>query len=311
MRSGLIFSFDAAPSQVDTSRGVGDNALKVDSTILRVVLAIFLFLIVISLWGFYSSIRPPKIISSLTPRDLKMQHEDVSFRTADNLTLRGWYIPSGKTAATTLILLHGYPADKGNILPALAFLHQDFNLLLFDFRYLGESEGSYSTAGATEVEDLLAAIQFLKTRGVKEVGVWGFSMGGAVALMAIDKAPEIKVVVSESSYASLARLALQLFPIPLLNYPIAYLVGLWANLFLGIDVRDASPAERIRNATVPILLIHSSADAVIPFSHARSLQQALAKNARAEFWFNEQFAHGQFASDYRARVKNFFLKHLQ
>jgi uncharacterized protein len=284
--------------------------VKVAATILRFVLIVFLVLIIISLWGFYFSIRPPKIISSLTPRDLKMDYEDVSFRTADGLTLRGWRIPSAKKTQKTLILLHGYPADKGNILPPLAFLHEDFNLLLFDFRYLGESEGSYSTAGAKEVEDLLAAIQFLKSRGVKEIGVWGFSMGGAVALMAIEKAPEITAVISESSYSSLSAMTLELLRIPLLNYPIAYLVGLWAKLFLGIDVREASPADRIRNTTVPILLIHSSADAVIPFSHARLLQQALAKNPRAEFWFNDQFAHGQFASDYRIRIKDFFLKHL-
>jgi uncharacterized protein len=283
---------------------------KVDAAILRVVLIVVSVLIIISIWGFYSSIRPPKIISSITPRDLKMNYQDVSFKTADGLTLRGWYIPAAKRTEKTLILLHGYPADKGNILPALAFLHEDFNLLLFDFRYLGRSEGSYSTAGAKEVEDLLAAIQFLKSRGVKDVGVWGFSMGGAVALMAIEKAPEIRAVISESSYASLGEMAFELLRIPLLNYPIAYLVGLWAKLFLGIDVRDASPADRIRNTTLPILLIHSSADAVIPFSHARLLQQALAKNPNAEFWFHEEFAHGQLASDYRIRIKEFFLKHL-
>ena len=265
---------------------------------------------VISLWGFYTSIRPPKIISTLTPRDLKMTHEDVSFRTADGLLLRGWHIPSAKTTDKTLILLHGYPADKGNILPALAFLHGDFNLLLFDFRYLGQSEGSYSSAGAKEVEDLLAAVQFLKTRGVKEVGVWGFSMGGAVALMAIEKASEIKAVIAESSYASLAHMSLELFRIPLLNYPVAFLVGLWGKLFLGIDLRDVSPAERVRHTTVPILVIHSSADAVIPFSHARSLQEALKNNPRAEFWFHEGFAHGQLAADYQSRVGNLFQKNL-
>jgi dipeptidyl aminopeptidase/acylaminoacyl peptidase len=192
----------------------------------------------------------------------------------------------------------------------LAFLHEDFNLLLFDFRYLGESEGSYSSAGAKEVEDLLAAIRFLKTRGIKEVGVWGFSMGGAVALMALEKAPEIRAVISESSYASLAQMALQLFRIPLLNYPTAYLVGLWAKLFLGIDLRDVSPAERVRHTTVPILLIHSSDDAVIPFSHAQSLREALAKNPRAEFWFHDGFAHGQLSSDYQSRLRTFFHKHL-
>src|SRR5262245_36582498 len=106
---------------------------KVDTAILRIVLIVASVLIIISLWGFYTSIRPPKIISSLTPRDLKMNYEDVSFKTADGLALRGWYILSAKPTKKTLILLHGYPADKGNILPALAFLHEDFNLLPFDF----------------------------------------------------------------------------------------------------------------------------------------------------------------------------------
>src|SRR4030095_9047576 len=105
-------------------------------------------------------------------------------------------------------------------------------------------------------------------------------------------------------------MAFELLRIPLLNYPIAYLVGFWAKIFLGIDLREASPVDRIRDTTVPILLIHSSADAVIPFSHARLLQQALAKNPNAEFLFHEQSAHGQLASDYRTRIKDFFLKHL-
>ena len=76
-----------------------------DTTILRVVLIFVSVLIILSLWGFYSSIRPPKIISSHTPRDLKMNYEDVSFKTADGLTLRGWYAPSRNGAA--VVLVHG------------------------------------------------------------------------------------------------------------------------------------------------------------------------------------------------------------
>jgi fermentation-respiration switch protein FrsA (DUF1100 family) len=113
-------------------------------------------------------------------------------------------------------------------------------------------------------------------------------------------------VVAESAYASLAEMALQLFRVPVVNYPIAYLIGLWAKLLLGIDLRDASPAERIRNSAIPILITHSSADAVIPFSQAKSLQRALVKNPRAEFWFSEEFAHGQLDADYQSRVRNFF-----
>jgi len=282
----------------------------VEAAIIRIITITLGFLFVTSLWGFYISIRPPRIVSSLTPKNLQIDYEKVWFRTSDGLTLSGWFIP-GKTATKkTLILLHGYPADKGNILPALSFLHKDYNLFLFDFRYLGESEGKYSTAGANEVRDLLAAIQFLKTREIEEVGVWGFSMGGAVALMGIKKAPEIKAVVSEGSYASLAQMAPELFRIPVLRYPLAYLVSLWAKIFLGIDIRNISPVKAVQNTTIPLLLIHSSTDEVIPFSHARSLQKALADNPRAEFWFHAGPAHGELGTEYQKRIADFFQRYL-
>ena len=280
------------------------------ATIIRIVIIALGFLIVASLWGFYISIRPPKIVSSLTPKNLQLDHEKVRFKTGDGLTLSGWFIPSKAATAKTLILLHGYPADKGNILPALAFLQRDYNLLLFDFRYLGESEGNYSTAGANEVTDLLAAIQFLKTKGIREVGVWGFSMGGAVALMAIPKAPEIKAVVSQASYASLALMAPELFRIPLLRYPLGYLVWLWAKIFLGIDLRTVSPVEAVQNITLPLLLIHSSTDDVIPFSQALLLKEALKNNPRAEFWYHAGPTHGQLGTEYEKRVADFFRRHL-
>ncbi len=282
----------------------------VGTAIIRIVIIALGFFFVTSLWGFYISVRPPKIVSSLTPENLQLDYEKVWFKTSDGLNLSGWLIPSEKATRKTLILLHGYPADKGDILPALSFLQKDYNLFLLDFRYLGESEGKYSTAGANEVRDLLAAIRFLKTKGIEEVGVWGFSMGGAVALMSIKKAPEIKAVVSEASYASLAQMATELFRIPVLRYPLGYLIGLWTKIFLGIDIRDISPVKAVQNTTIPLLLIHSSTDAVIPFSHARSLQKALKDNPRAEFWFHAGPAHGELGKEYQKRLADFFQRHL-
>jgi fermentation-respiration switch protein FrsA (DUF1100 family) len=282
----------------------------VGASIIRIVIITLGFFLVTSLWGFYISIRPPRMVSSLNPKNLQLDYENVWFKTSDGLTLSGWFVPSKTGTKKTLILLHGYPADKGDILPALSFLHKDYNLLLFDFRYLGESEGKYSTAGAKEVKDLLAAIQFLKSKAIEEVGVWGFSMGGAVALMSIKKAPEIKAVVSEASYASLAQMATELFRIPVLKYPLAYLIGLWTKIFLGIDIRNISPVKAVQNTTIPLLLIHSSTDAVIPFSHARILQKALEGNPRAEFWFHTGLAHGELDTEYQKRVADFFQRHL-
>ena len=275
-----------------------------------IIVFIFFFLFT-SFLGFYNSIHPPRITSSITPEDFGLTYEDVSFRTQDNITLAGWFIPrQGEETKRTIILLHGYPADKGDILYALSFLSRDFNLFLFDFRYLGASGGKYSTGGAKEVLDLLAAISFLKTRGIEEFGIWGFSMGGAVALMAQEKSSEIKVIVSEAAYANMGDLITQLYRIPYLKVPLAYLTVLWGKVILGIDARDVSPEESVQKSKIPILIIHSKNDEVIPFTHALRLKEALRQNSRAEFWFEENLIHGSLGRDYEERVKNFFGEYL-
>ncbi len=283
--------------------------------IYKIFFTIVFFFLFTSLWGLYSSIRPLKITSQITPKDLGLNYEEVSFTTADDIKLVGWFIPSFAKAmegkpAPTIILLHGYPADKGDILPIMSLLQKKYNLLLFDFRYLGQSEGKYSTAGAKEVEDLLTAINFLKSRGISEVGIWGFSMGGAVALMTAPRAPEIKVIISESSYASLDLMTRELYRIPLLKYPSAYLMGLGAKIFLGIDLKKISPAESAKNLNIPILIVHSKNDEVIPFKNALLIQEALKNNSQAEFWFEENLIHGQLGGEYQKRVEDFFGKNL-
>jgi dipeptidyl aminopeptidase/acylaminoacyl peptidase len=273
-------------------------------------LGIFFFLFA-SLWGFYTAVRPFKIVSSITPKDLGLNYEEVSFVSNDKVTLRGWFIRHRQSQeAKTIIALHGYPADKGNILPVVGFLAERYNLFLFDFRYLGESGGRYSTAGANETRDLRSAIDFLKSRGIKEIGVWGFSMGAAVALMMAPQLVEVKAVVSDSSYARLDFLAPVLFRLPFLKYPLAWLTKLWARVFLGVDMEKVSPMESAKSLNIPVLLIHSKGDLLIPFEHASLLQESLRNNGKAEFWFHENLFHGQLAADYQKRVAAFFAANL-
>lgn len=293
--------------------------------VLFFVLGVAATFLLLSLWGFISALRPPKIRSTITPSTLGLTYEDVSFRTADNLTLRGWFVPSQKTPAKTIILLHGYPTDKGNILPSLAFLNRMYNLFLFDFRYLGESEGSYTTAGAKEVEDLRAAIRYLANRGaqteralptdggrgITEVGLWGFSMGGAVALMGAAGMPEIKAVVAEAPYARLDLMTKERYRISWLNTFLGGLTRLWGRAFLGIDAKSISPEAAASTLRIPVLLIHSKNDSVVPFSHAKRLKTAFADNPRAEFWFRENLSHGELGGEYEQRIEDFFTRSLQ
>src|SRR5438046_2249802 len=95
--------------------------------------------------------------------------------TDDGLKLAAWLVP--RPGAPAVILLHGYPADKADMLPIAARLAPRFTVLLLDQRYFGRSEGRLTTLGFRERRDLGRAVDFLATRGVGAVGVFGFSLG--------------------------------------------------------------------------------------------------------------------------------------
>ncbi|MCH8741586.1 alpha/beta fold hydrolase [Patescibacteria group bacterium] len=273
-------------------------------------IALFFFFLIVSFSGFLSAIRPSKIHSSITPASFSLDFEKITLKTSDGVELKGWLIPK-QNSDKVIIALHGYPADKGDILPAISFLNEDFNILLFDFRYFGESRGSYTTIGAKEVNDLLAAVEFAKERGFQKIGVWGFSMGGAVALMTAQRTPNINAIVADSAYAALPLFLTEPYEnLVFLKYPLAFFTRLWPKIFFGISIDEASPVKKVKGIKIPMLLIHSKEDEVVPFSHALLLKEALKDNPNAEFWFEGGVLHGQVQKEYQKRVNEFFQKNI-
>ena len=94
---------------------------------LNILIYVLLFLVIFSLLIFYMSIHPIKIITSLAPSYLGLKYEEISFKSADGINLSGWFIPSNKTKEA-IIVMHGYPADKANLLGIAKFLAEDFNV---------------------------------------------------------------------------------------------------------------------------------------------------------------------------------------
>ena len=96
------------------------------------------FIIILSFMQFLLNIHPPRYIDPDRPENHNLKYENVSFETSDKITIRAWLIES-KKANGTIIIGHGYPFNKGNILPVVKFLYPKYNLLLYDHRYFGES----------------------------------------------------------------------------------------------------------------------------------------------------------------------------
>ena len=264
--------------------------------------------VVISLWNFYSIIRPPNIHIPLTPADFGLAVEEVSFTTADELKLSAWLIenPKMRERKDAIIILHGYPADKRDMLSFAAGLHEDYTLLLLDMRYFGKSEGVYTTFGVKERGDVSIAIDFLESRGYKSVGILGFSLGGAVGILTAAEDERVKAVASYASFADLPTLGVDVYSrLFIFKKPMVELMILWSRILFGASVQDISPVEVAQTLSIPVLIIHPKQDEQIPFSHALTLKAALAQNKNAQFLFPDG-RHGDMPENIYAKLKIFF-----
>ena len=279
---------------------------------MRIVLAALMLLagfVAVSLLNFWLAVRPPRIAIPLTPESYRLRVEDVTIRGEDGVKLAGWFLP--RPGAPGIILLHGYPAEKADLLPLAAALEPHFALLLLDLRYFGRSEGRVTTLGIRERGDLERAVGFLERRGVTRVGVFGLSLGGAVGLLAAAEDPRIRAVAAYAPFSDLRMLGTELYArLWVLKYPMIELMLLWSRLFLGHDLTRPSPAEAARGLSIPVLLVHSREDEQIPFTHAERLRQALAGNPAAEFHFSDRGRHGELGPGFESRLVAFFERHL-
>ena len=277
-------------------------------------LAVFIIgFIAVSLWSFWLAVRPPRISIPGTPADYGLAAEELTIETADGLTLSSWLIrgQNHREAGPAVILLHGYPAEKSDMLSIARALHPSFTTLLLDLRYFGKSQGRSTTLGLREREDLSRAIEVLAARAFQPIGVFGFSLGGAVGILTAAEDERIKAVAAYASFSDLRTLGYETYSsLWILKYPLVELMILWGKLFLGGDVTRPSPSDIALKLSIPVLLIHSRQDEQISFRHAELLRQSLAKNQKAEFLFQERGRHGELPPDFDERLIEFFKRHL-
>lgn len=269
--------------------------------------------VAVSLVSFWLVVRPPRLVISATPEQYHLPARDVLIPTADGLKLSGWFIPGEDTRSSgaALVLLHGYPADKADMLTLARALHPSFSLLLMDLRYFGKSGGRFTTLGLKERDDLKRTLDFLSERGYEQIGVFGFSLGGAVGIMTAAEDSRIAALAAYAPFADLRLIGQETYArLWLLKYPLVELLIFWAELFFGGSITDPSPFSASSKLSVPVFIIASRADEQISFRHAELLRAALRENPQVEFYFLERGLHGELPLDFEERLRRFFLNHL-
>ena len=217
-----------------------------------------------------------------------MPFEPVRIPTSDGLTLDAWFVPD-KDAQRTIIVCHGAGANKGNFVWFLGPLaHNGYNVVFFDFRAHGSSDGRTTTYRIRERLDVLAVVDWLKRERADRsrviVGL-GSSQGAmALALAAADDA-RIDAVVLDSPYVSPRELAhYHARRVPIVGPLITDILMAAMSVQTGTDFFSASAADAVASfGPRPVLVIHGEDDAVMPASHSRRLYDATS-GPRA-IWF--------------------------
>ena len=265
--------------------------------------------LVASYFTFWRAVRPPRAKVPLKPSDVGLEVRDITIDAEDGVALHGWLVP--RPGAPGVVVLHGYPAEKAEMLPIAATLAPHFSVLLMDLRYFGRSGGGATTFGVRERGDLRRAVDVLIAQGSSSVGVFGMSLGGAVAILTAAEDPRIRAIAAYAPYSDLKTLARELHEwLGLAKYPYVELMALWGRLLLGVDLGVASPATAARHLMTPVLLIASRQDELIRFHHAEALQAALRGNPAAEFVVMTRGRHGELPADVVSRLARFFRAHL-
>jgi fermentation-respiration switch protein FrsA (DUF1100 family) len=196
------------------------------------------------------------------PSELGLSIERAQFRAKDDIRLVGWVVRSPDSSAPWLLICHG---NAGNISDAgrpehyAGLVAAGLNLLAFDYRGYGESEGVPTEAGL--YRDAEAAYRFLReTLGVPpdRVYLFGHSLGSTVAVDLASRVPAAGLIL-DGALTSVVERGQELYP---------YVPVRW------IAASRYSSIEKIGRVTLPKLFLHAEADDVVPIAHGRRLFEA-------------------------------------
>lgn len=253
----------------------------------RKILAILLVIGCIAILFITHNVLPYAIISrhkqplTITPAEVGLQAEETSFTIHDSLHLKGyWVTPKNEKPESIILLLHGIGGGKEHFYElAKSLAEQQIASVVYDARGHGESEGQYISYGYFEKQDVSVIVEAAKQRYPDiPIGIWGNSMGGAVAIQALAIEPQLDFGIIESTFTDLTQIVYDYqkrysFGIglqPICNYALKR-----AGEIGHFDPKQVRPIDAVKNINQSIFLAHGTEDPNINFKYGQALFENL------------------------------------
>jgi fermentation-respiration switch protein FrsA (DUF1100 family) len=187
--------------------------------------------------------------------------ESVWFNSADGTRLHGWFFEAeAKPETATVVYFHGNGGNISNVSwVGQWFAKEGFNVLLFDYRGYGASEGEVGSESALYADGDAAVAFVVNTKAAdpSRVVLYGQSLGTAVVADVASR-QQVGAVVLESGFSSASSVASTALP----------WLPRWLH-FLGKNRFES--ARKLVTVRAPILIAHGDPDPVIPTEEAQML----------------------------------------
>jgi uncharacterized protein len=253
-----------------------------------------------------------------TPRDYGLDFEAVTFRSEDDVDLKGWLIP-GREKKLVIVTHVGGLTKYGSsasyrslsklydkeieFLETARHLHdRGYWVLMFDFRNHGESgrspnRGMY-TAGVDEYKDVVAALNLVNSREdlrQLSVGFVSFCMGANSTIIALCKRPEVfgnvkcLLLVQPISQEVFIRTYIGRRSMPVVAWLLMPAIKLFVRLRGDHPLDKMSPKEYAKDIKVPTLYVQAIHDPWTELTDVLSMYEATP--GTKEFFWIERTSH--------------------
>lgn len=190
-----------------------------------------------------------------------------SVKLQSNKMIDCWYFKKKTdkpgTARPTIILCHGYGGEKSSLLDKAAIFDSlGFDTFIFDFMGSGGSEGSTTTIGFKEAEQVKTSYDYLRNKGINQIYLFGTSMG-AVAIMKAVKDFDLEPdgIIIECPFGTMYQTVAARFKnmnVP--AFPMATLLVFWGGVQNGFWAFTHNPEDYAKSIKCPTLLLYGERD---------------------------------------------------
>lgn|SRR5688572_2544889 len=210
----------------------------------------------------------------------------------DGLTLRGWSCAAHRQRRGSVVYLHGVADNRSSAVGVINHLtRRGFDVVAYDSRAHGQSDGDVCTYGFFEKRDLKRVIDSLPPGPVVLIGS---SLGAAVAIQGAVGNERVAGVVAAEAFSDLRTIAIERAP-RVLPRPVIARAFRIAEDRGHFDVASVSPAVAAALLRIPVLLIHGADDVATRPEHSRRILSAL--NGPKQLFLVPHAGHNQSLND--------------